>query len=252
MHAVKWMEVCYSKANVGLGIERVLDKNKVLLAKWIWRFGRENEALWRRVIASKYRIQDNVLVWEWNCSKADSFFVSAVHSLMKANSLMASLIDVGFKLVVGNGDRAYFLSEIKWDSKPMKEAFPRLYALAVQKEGVIQNFDLCVDSKKVKTSKIRDWFPPLMDNLKFNVDGSARGNLGPTGIWGVLRDLNEKVLCLFSYFVGSMDSNSAEILAIKKAVELCLSNLALQGCFISIVSDSKVAVSLINNGDLVA
>ena len=33
-----------------------------------------------------------------------------------------------------------------------------------------------------------------MDNLKFNVDGSARGNPGPAGIRGVLRDSKGKVL----------------------------------------------------------
>lgn len=32
-----------------------------------------------------------------------------------------------------------------------------------------------------------------MDNLKFNVDGSARGNPGPAGIRGVLRDSKGKL-----------------------------------------------------------
>ncbi|KAK3205589.1 hypothetical protein Dsin_019635 [Dipteronia sinensis] len=33
-----------------------------------------------------------------------------------------------------------------------------------------------------------DWIPPTSDRLKFNVDGSARGKPGPTGVGGVLRD----------------------------------------------------------------
>ncbi|KAK3199049.1 hypothetical protein Dsin_022464 [Dipteronia sinensis] len=45
--------------------------------------------------------------------------------------------------------------------------------------------------------------------------------LGMAGIGGVLRDSKGKVVCLFSLGVGITDSNSAEILAIKKAVELC-------------------------------
>lgn len=34
VHAVKWESVCLSKANGGLGIGRVMVKNKALLAKW--------------------------------------------------------------------------------------------------------------------------------------------------------------------------------------------------------------------------
>lgn len=37
----------------GLGLGSLEDKNWTLLAKWIWRFG-EEEALWRKVIVSKY------------------------------------------------------------------------------------------------------------------------------------------------------------------------------------------------------
>ncbi|KAK3188208.1 hypothetical protein Dsin_027769 [Dipteronia sinensis] len=46
-----------------------------------------------------------------------------------------------------------------------------------------------------------------------------------------------------------LDSNSAEILAIKKALDLCLSEPSLHGRVISIVSDSKTAVSWINSDD---
>ena len=31
-----------------------------------------------------------------------------------------------------------------------------------------------VETRKVKKSVIQDWFPPLMNSFKFNVDGSAR------------------------------------------------------------------------------
>ena len=52
-----------------------------------------------------------------------------------------------------------------------------------------------------------------------------------------------KVLCLFSDFVGSMDSSVAELTAIEKACRLCVSRLSLASRFIDIISDSLVAVS---------
>ena len=36
----------------GLGIRKLVHFNKSLLGKWLWRFGREDTHLWRRVIAS--------------------------------------------------------------------------------------------------------------------------------------------------------------------------------------------------------
>ncbi|KAK3206435.1 hypothetical protein Dsin_020481 [Dipteronia sinensis] len=92
--------------------------------------------------------------------------------------------------------------------------------------------ELCVETKRVKKSLIKDWIPPLMGTFKFNVDGSARGSPGMAGIGGVLRDSKGKVVCLFSLGVGIMDSNSAEILAIKKAVELCQLSPLLRGRFV--------------------
>ena len=94
-----------------------------------------------------------------------------------------------------------------------------------------------------------DWIPPEPNSLKFNVDGSVMGKPGPAGIGGVLRDENGKVLCLFSVHMGILDSNTTELLAIKKAIELISENQNLFGRDIAIVSDSKVAVSWVNKGD---
>ncbi|KAK3204439.1 hypothetical protein Dsin_018485 [Dipteronia sinensis] len=97
-----------------------------------------------------------------------------------------------------------------------------------------------------KRNTVEDWIPPNVNGLKFNVDGLARGNPGPAGIGGVLKDNKGKVVCLFSLFVGIRDSNEAELRAIEKAAQLCASNSAMVGRDITIVSDSKVTVSWIN------
>ncbi|KAK3226913.1 hypothetical protein Dsin_006775 [Dipteronia sinensis] len=104
---------------------------------------------------------------------------------------------------------------------------------------------ICACSRKQQ--KVEAWIPPLGDDLKFNVDGSALGKPGPVGIGGVLRDSNGKVLCLFSFSIGLNDSNEVEILAIHKACDLCISNPLLRGRNIEIISDSKTAVSWIKN-----
>ncbi|KAK2639075.1 hypothetical protein Ddye_026870 [Dipteronia dyeriana] len=377
IHAVKWEEVCKSKSANGLGIGRVQVKNSGLLVKWIWRFGRERDALW--------------------------------HSMFQEESQTNKIIAEGFSTVMGKGYRAEFWSELKWDSRSLSEAFPRVFALASKKSGPIQDFgrwlstrrslernsevslsihkviwngifpsnvevflwqlyrgrvlvrevlsrfgmahlsvvkgcmdwwdvscccnksirewldgwlslcpstkcerawfsllsavvwtiwevrnqiifedkrtslevaqetvrfriawwfkfldkgvvdsvtvlmlnlkDACVESRRVKKSVIKDCVPHLMNTFKFNVDGSVSGSSGKVGMSDVLRDWNGRVVCLFSFFMGSMDSNAAEVMAIHKAIEICSSSSYLGGQVVSIMSDSQVVVSWIHNED---
>lgn len=43
----------------GLGLGNIEYKNAALLVKWWWRFGDEREALWRKVIADKYGVDNS-------------------------------------------------------------------------------------------------------------------------------------------------------------------------------------------------
>ena len=53
-HLVGWDKICTPIANGGLGIRKLTTFNKALLGKWLWRFGKEEDRLWRRVVVSKY------------------------------------------------------------------------------------------------------------------------------------------------------------------------------------------------------
>ena len=53
-HLVGCDKICAPIANGGLGIRKLTTFNKALLGKWLWRFGKEEDWLWRRVVASKY------------------------------------------------------------------------------------------------------------------------------------------------------------------------------------------------------
>ena len=62
-----------------------------------------------------------------------------------------------------------------------------------------------VQPKSCKTTT--SWCPPPSNFIKFNVDGSVRGKLGPSGIGGVLSDELGVVKGIFSKTVGVMHSN---------------------------------------------
>ncbi|KAK3206960.1 hypothetical protein Dsin_021006 [Dipteronia sinensis] len=140
IHAVDWVSICRSKRNGGLGIGRMEDKNKSLLAKWVWRFGKEENSLWRRVICAKYGIPCGTITWDWKSSESASFFVKTVSSLYSAGSLTEKFLKDGLKIIIGNGRRANFWNEPWGKELPLKFSFPRIFALAVDKSGVVEDF----------------------------------------------------------------------------------------------------------------
>lgn len=74
MHLMKWSKVVKPKFASGLGISCHRFKNCALLVKWWWRFGDEKEALWRKVIVSKYGDDE----WGWVPKMVPRYRVSGV------------------------------------------------------------------------------------------------------------------------------------------------------------------------------
>ena len=90
--------------------------------------------------------------------------------------------------------------------------------------------------------KILHWSPPPLNTLKWNVDASFQTDHGNAAIGGVLRDHKGNFLCIFSAPIPEMEINSAEVLAIHRAIRIskgCTRFIAHQ--FI-VESDSSNAV----------
>jgi hypothetical protein len=83
----------------GLGVHNFIQFNRVLLGKWLWRYGREREALWRLVIDVKFES----LRGEWY-SKAvlDTFVVGVWKQIKRGWDKFCTLVrfEVGVGLQV--------------------------------------------------------------------------------------------------------------------------------------------------------
>ena len=54
---MNWDRICTPIDQGGLGVRDLISFNKVLLGKWMWRFGLEDSKLWRHVLAVKYGVE---------------------------------------------------------------------------------------------------------------------------------------------------------------------------------------------------
>lgn len=60
---VSWKKATKNE-NRGSGVRKIREMNECLLVKWWWRYGVEDEALWKQVIICKYGSEGGTS-YEW-------------------------------------------------------------------------------------------------------------------------------------------------------------------------------------------
>lgn len=105
IHLVSWKEVCLSKIQGGLGVRNLREVNDCLLLKWWWRYGREENALWKQVLCSKY----GGIGGRWSLLSVDLGLLSSLWQdvllINSSNPALSEFFWNNIKTVVGNGRR---------------------------------------------------------------------------------------------------------------------------------------------------
>jgi hypothetical protein len=123
-------------------------------------------------------------------------------------------------------------------SKALDPEFPyNALDLLVSAEGLVN----WTSHRKARINIM--WSMPAIEELKWNMDGSAVGKPGKAVIGGLLRDHKGVVSCLFLAFVGIKESNGIELLAVLKTLELAASREELCGKRFIIELDSANMVN---------
>ncbi|KAE8688105.1 hypothetical protein F3Y22_tig00111000pilonHSYRG00058 [Hibiscus syriacus] len=89
------------------------------------------------------------------------------------------------------------------------------------------------------------WKPPVLGQMKFNVDGSATNK--SAGCGGVLRIADGYVVVMFSGPITEVNSDYAELVAIKIALEVFVESCWCGKAILIIESDSKVVLNWVQN-----
>lgn len=140
IHLVQWKEVCKSKAQGGLGVRSLSDVNVCLMIKWWWRYGHQQQSLWKMVVCSRY----GGIGGRWKPEPVSAAMVSTVWkdiaSLASANSVVAEFFSQNFRIILGNGERIHFWTDRWFNDMSLRSEFPTLFSLSVEKEGSLQFF----------------------------------------------------------------------------------------------------------------
>ncbi|RVW44362.1 LINE-1 retrotransposable element ORF2 protein [Vitis vinifera] len=125
-HLVRWEAVCKPRSIGGLGIGKILLRNRALLGKWLWRFPRESTSLWHQVILSIYGTHSNgwdantIVRWSHRCP-------------WKAIAQGFQDFSKYTRFIVGDGERIRFWEDLWWEDQILKDQYPRLFRVVMDK-----------------------------------------------------------------------------------------------------------------------
>ncbi|GMJ04378.1 hypothetical protein HRI_004107000 [Hibiscus trionum] len=163
-HWVNWQSICQPSDVGGLKVKNLAIQNKALLGKWVWKFANDTNCPWREMMCCKYNINPATLIAHDKCQRSASWQWKSILKSTCGGDDFGTKLRNNLRLQVGDGKLISFWSELWIGAAPLREAFPRIYALARNKEGKISEMGCKVNNKWVWNVSLRmdpfDWkFP---------------------------------------------------------------------------------------------
>ena len=122
-----------SKEKVELGIRKLRDMNDSPLMKWWWRYAMERDALWRRVICSKYNLDPKHRFPKIALTGEISKIFNDMIKMKHKNPYLFSFFVANTKPVAGKQDKISFWQDDWKGDGSLMSRFPRLYSLIITK-----------------------------------------------------------------------------------------------------------------------
>ncbi|RVW48600.1 putative ribonuclease H protein [Vitis vinifera] len=129
-HLVNLEMVCAGKEKGGLGLRKLVPLNKALLGKWVWRFARAKDEMWKQVLTVKYGQEE----FGWRTKKANGAFgVGVWKEILKESDWCWDNMTFN----VGKGIRIRFWTGPWCGDVELSLRFPQLFAVAAQRNATV-------------------------------------------------------------------------------------------------------------------
>jgi hypothetical protein len=151
---VNWNKICTPLHVGGLGVHNFIQFNRALMGKWLWRYGREREALWRLVIDAKFES----LKGGWSLKEVSgSFGVGVWKHIRRGWEKFRNFV----RFEVGNGSHISFWHDWWCGDRSLKQGFPALFSIVRNKDAMVVD-NLAVHNGVIQwnvlfTRQIQDW-----------------------------------------------------------------------------------------------
>jgi hypothetical protein len=137
--------ICRSKKEGGLGVRDLWLVNISLLAKWKWKLLSQEVELWKEVVVARYG-RDMV-----GKRRLDEFDVTRIGSTWWRNLCLLGKDSNWFNSAigkrVGNGILTSFWNEQWTGDQSLRQRFPRLFGISMQKDEMIFNLGRMMDGR---------------------------------------------------------------------------------------------------------
>ncbi|KAL4289650.1 hypothetical protein GQ457_14G024300 [Hibiscus cannabinus] len=176
IHWVSWENICKPRRLGGLGVVDVKTKNQSLLNKWLWRYNSEPNELWRKVVVAKYGINGHNLLSYCSNSRKLSWIWRDIYKPLE-NNLNAFTRNLEF--VLGDDQNIRFWVDW-WTQYPsLKVQFPRIFSIAIKKEGSVSDFRAKSEVGWVWNVELRrslfQWEIPIWEEFIACIERAAPG-----------------------------------------------------------------------------
>ncbi|XP_057775476.1 uncharacterized protein LOC130994451 [Salvia miltiorrhiza] len=129
----------------GLGLKDLESFNKALMVKWIWRFLKEEDALWVRVVKARmgdFQWDENGICLANNRQRILGWW-NRVVALSRGDE--GKWLRESLELQLGEGDTISFWHHCWTGNHRLRDQFPTLFRLSTNQDGVIKEMRLWVE-----------------------------------------------------------------------------------------------------------
>lgn len=140
MHLVGWDSMACWATQGGLGVLDLGDMNKALAAIWIYMYTNNKVAFLKEFVCARSRKNENSLLTTLGNEASNSVLIGFVESTIGRSGRAREVVDHHFKILIGDERDTNFWSDNKTCRGQLQLVFPRVYALARNKSGLVSSF----------------------------------------------------------------------------------------------------------------